>query len=74
MKTPNPTLNFVETTLEYSRYVPLFDSQSNIGKYLTLLFHEGIAQNSAALHSNNIPPMESTESATNFCFEISSGA
>ena len=74
MQTPNPTLNFLETKLECYRYSPLFGSQSNIGKTLTIPFQEGVAQHFAALHSNNIPPMEPTESATIFCFEISSGA
>jgi len=54
LKTPNPTLNFLEATLECSRFIPLFGSQSSIGKTLALLFQEGIAPHFAALHSNNI--------------------
>jgi hypothetical protein len=73
-KAPNRTLNFLKTKPECSRYILLFGSQSSIGKTFTLLFQEGVAQHFAALLSNNIAPMESTESATNFCFEISSRA
>jgi len=74
MKPPNHTSNFLKTKLVCSRYIPLFGSQSSIGKTLTLLFQEGVAQHFAALLSNNIPPMKSTESATTFCFKISSRA
>jgi hypothetical protein len=74
IKTPNYTSNFLKTKLECSRYIPLFGSQSSIGKTLTLLFEEGVAQHFATLLSNYIPPMKSTESATTFCIEISSRA
>jgi hypothetical protein len=64
LKTPNHTLNVLETW-QYCRYISLFGSQSRMGEILALLLRhqEGIRDHFAVLHSKNILPGESTESA-----------